>query len=689
MPKFEVVAPFEPAGDQPRAIAELTAAVRAGAPTSVLLGVTGSGKTMTLAHTIAAVGKPTLVLSHNKTLAAQLYGELRQFLPKNAVEYFVSYYDYFQPEAYVPATDVYIEKDASINVDIEQLRLRATSSLMEREDVVVVATVSAIYGLGDPVAFRAMMVNLSVNDAPGRDGILAELVRIQYTRNDASFEPGTFRVRGDVIEVFPAYAEHAIRIELWGDQVERISRVVPLTGELVEALEHCAIYPARQFVTERETVLKAVVKIKEELALRLAELRAAGKLLEAQRLEGRTHFDIEMLLEVGTCAGIENYSRHIAGRKEGERPACLFDYFPAEFLVVADESHVTLPQIGGMFNGDRARKTTLVEYGFRLPSALDNRPLTFEEFTQLTPQLIAVSATPGQYEIERAGGKVVEQIIRPTGLVDPEVKIRPVKGQVDDLLGEIRERVKLRERTLVTTLTKRMAEDLTDYFQQVGVRVRYLHSDIDAIERMEILRGLRLGEFDVLVGINLLREGLDLPEVSLVAILDADHEGFLRSDRSLIQTCGRAARNLNGTAILYADKITGSMQRALDEMTRRREIQVKYNEEHGITPKSIVKSMEQVKLSTRVADARAERPDDKKKGKEKPPLDLHDPAARAKAIVALEQQMREAAANLEYEVAAVLRDQLNELRALDAPDVKRGGSTPQQRGGRFARRQRR
>jgi excinuclease ABC subunit B len=685
MPKFEVVAPFSPAGDQPRAIAELTAAVQRGDKNSVLLGVTGSGKTMTLAHVIANIGKPTLVLSHNKTLAAQLYGELRQFLPKNAVEYFVSYYDYYQPEAYVPSTDVYIEKDASINEDIEQLRLRATSSLMERDDVVIVATVSAIYGLGDPVEYRRLMVHLKVGDSPGRDGILSELVRIQYLRNDTSFEPGTFRVRGDVVEVFPAYAEHAVRIELWGDRVERITRIDPLTGDPITQLEQAAIYPARHFVTERATIERAVKLMKVELADRLKELREAGKLLEAQRLEGRTTFDIEMLLEAGMCAGIENYSRLLTGRRPGERPACLFDYFPPEFLVVADESHVTLPQIGGMFNGDRARKTTLVEYGFRLPSALDNRPLTFEEFTALTPQLIAVSATPGQYEIEQAGGKVVEQIIRPTGLIDPVVQIRPVKGQVDDLLGEIRARVQLKERTLVTTLTKRMAEDLSDYFQQVGVRVRYLHSDIDTIERMEILRGLRLGEFDVLVGINLLREGLDLPEVSLVAILDADHEGFLRSDRSLIQTCGRAARNLNGTAILYADRITGSMQRALDEMSRRRTIQVAYNEEHGITPRSIIKSLDEVRLSTRVADARSERPaDERKKEKARAAVDLHDPAARAKAIQALEQQMREAAANLEYEVAAILRDQLNELRALDAPDVQRGAA-PRRQGGNARR----
>jgi len=669
-PRFEVLAPFSPAGDQPKAIAELTAGLERGDKYQTLLGVTGSGKTMTLAHTIANYGKPTLVLSHNKTLAAQLYGELRQFLPKNAVEYFVSYYDYYQPEAYVPSTDVYIEKDASINQDIESLRLRATSSLMEREDVVIVATVSAIYGLGDPIEYRKLMVTVQRGEQRGRDDILAELVRIQYSRNDVSFEQGTFRVRGDSIEIFPAYAEQAIRLELWGDEVERISKINPLTGDTIAQLEQCAIYPAKHFVTERPKIERAVTAIRAELAERLAELKGAGKLLEAQRLESRTGFDVEMLLEVGTCAGIENYSRHLSGRLPGERPACLFDYFPPDFLVVADESHVTLPQIGGMFNGDRARKLTLVEYGFRLPSALDNRPLQFDAFMPPVPQLINLSATPGEFELKLSQGVVVEQIIRPTGLVDPEVDVRPVRGQVDDLLNEIRIREARHERVLVTTLTKRMSEDLTDYLQQAGVRVRYLHSDIDAIERMEILRGLRLGDFDVLVGINLLREGLDLPEVSLVAILDADQEGFLRSDRSLVQTIGRAARHVNGRAIMYADRLTGSMQRALEEMTRRREIQQRYNAEHGITPRSIVKSMEEVRLSTHVADARTEKPEPKLAVQDK--VDLRDPARRAALVQALERQMREAAANLEFELAAMLRDQLNELKAMAAPDVRRG-----------------
>jgi excinuclease ABC subunit B len=667
--RFEVEAPFQPAGDQPRAIAELSAGLARGDRYQTLLGVTGSGKTMTLANVIAAWGRPTLVLSHNKTLSAQLYGELRQFLPKNAVEYFVSYYDYYQPEAYVPQTDMYIEKDASINADIERLRLRATSSLMERNDVVIVATVSAIYGLGDPVDYRKLMVGVERGSSPGRDAILGELVRIQYSRNDVAFEPGTFRVRGDTVEVFPAYAEQAVRIELWGDEVERITKIDPITGAAIQAVDRTMIYPAKHFVTERPKIERAVKLIRAELADRLRELKAANKLLEAQRLESRTTFDVEMLLEVGTCAGIENYSRHLSGRREGERPACLLDYFPADYLVVVDESHVTLPQVGGMYNGDRARKTTLVEYGFRLPSALDNRPLRFDEFMELAPRMINVSATPGELELGLAGGVIVEQVIRPTGLVDPEVDIRPVKGQVDDLLHEIRQRAARRERVLVTTLTKRMSEDLTDYLQQHGVRVRYLHADIDAIERVEILRGLRLGDFDVVVGINLLREGLDLPEVSLVAILDADQEGFLRSDRSLIQTVGRAARNVNGRAILYADRVTGSMRRALDEMDRRRRIQQAYNAEHGIVPVSIVKSLEEVRLSTRVADARTERPAETPEGPLA--LDLHDPERRRVAIQALEAQMREASANLEFELAALLRDQLYELRAVDTPDVKR------------------
>jgi excinuclease ABC subunit B len=670
MPTFEVRAPFSPAGDQPRAIAELTAGLRRGDPYQTLLGVTGSGKTMTLAHTIANYGKPTLVMSHNKTLAAQLYGELKQFLPGNAVEYFVSYYDYYQPEAYVPATDVYIEKDASINQDIESLRLRATSSLMERDDVVIVATVSAIYGLGDPAAYRALMVGVEVGETRSRDSILQDLVSIQYNRNDASFDPGTFRVRGDTVEIYPAYDEQGVRVELFGDEVERITRFHPLTGDAISQLDRMAIYPAKHFVTERATVERAVARIRDELAERLTMLRSAGKLLEAQRLESRTTFDVEMMLEVGTCAGVENYSRHLAGRREGERPACLIDYFPEDFLVVVDESHVSLPQITGMFNGDRARKMNLVEYGFRLPSALDNRPLRFEEFIGLVPQMINLSATPGDLELQLSGGTIVEQIIRPTGLIDPEVEIRPVTGQVDDLLAEIRLREQRHERVLVTTLTKRMSEDLTDYLQQAGVRVRYLHSDIDAIERVEILRGLRLGEFDVLVGINLLREGLDLPEVSLVAILDADQEGFLRSDRALIQTVGRAARHINGRAVLYADRITGSIQRALDEMDRRRERQRAHNVEHGITPMSIVKSLDEVRLSTRVADSRTERPD-ARKPKAEPSFDLRDPAQRAVAMAALEQQMREAAANLEFELAAMLRDQLNDLRAASAPSVRR------------------
>ncbi len=685
MAKFEVVAPFTPAGDQPRAIAELTQGLARGDRYQTLLGVTGSGKTMTLAHVLAEYGKPTLVLSHNKTLAAQLYGELKQFLPANAVEYFVSYYDYYQPEAYVPSTDVYIEKDASINEDIEALRLRATSSLMERDDVVIVATVSAIYGLGDPATYRSLMFTLRTGEARGRDSILGDLVAIQYHRNDVSFEPGTFRVRGDTVEIYPAYAEQGVRVELWGDQIERISKIDPVSGNTIARLEQCAVYPAKHFVTERPAIERAVRLVRAELVERLAALRTAGKLLEAQRLEARTNFDVEMLLEIGTCPGIENYSRHLTGRAEGERPACLFDYFPEDFLVVVDESHASLPQIGGMFNGDRARKTTLVEYGFRLPSALDNRPLRFEEFMTLVPRMITVSATPGDYELGLSQGAVVEQIIRPTFLVDPEVQVRPVKGQVDDLLNEIRRREQRRERVLVTTLTKRMAEDLTDYLQQHGVRVRYLHSDIDAIERVEILRGLRLGEFDVLVGINLLREGLDLPEVSLVAILDADQEGFLRSDRSLVQTVGRAARNLNGLAILYADRVTGSMRRALDEMDRRRRIQQEYNRTHHTTPVSIIKSHDQVRLSTHVADARtagAAAAAAARKAAGAP--DLRDPKQRASAMLALEKQMKQAAANLEFELAAMLRDQLNDLRALDAPEVRRSG--PGAGPSRYARR---
>ncbi len=652
-----------PAGDQPRAIRELSAGLRRGDRYQTLLGVTGSGKTMTMAHVVADLGRPTLVLSHNKTLAAQLYGELKAFFPQSAVEFFISYYDYYQPEAYVPATDTYIAKDSSINDDIERLRLRATSSLMERDDVIIVASVSAIYGLGDPELYRELLVTASKGESRGRDALLADLVAIQYQRNDVGFERGTFRVRGDTVEIFPAYDEQAVRIEFWGDEIERIAKIDPLTGNVIVELERCAIYPATHFVTQRPTIERAVKSIRDELRLRLAELRHHNKLLEAQRLESRTHFDIDMLLEVGRCAGIENYSRHFSGRQPGERPACLLDYFPDDYLCIIDESHQTLPQLGAMYEGDRSRKQTLVDYGFRLPSALDNRPLRYDEFMGLVPRIMFVSATPGEDELRLSGGVIVEQIIRPTGLVDPQVEIRPVAGQVDDLLNEIRLREKKNERVLVTTLTKRMAEDLTDYLQQHGVRVRYLHSEIDAIERVEIIRGLRLGEFDVIVGINLLREGLDLPEVSLVAVLDADQEGFLRSDRSIIQTVGRAARHLSGRAILYADRVTGSMERALSEMSRRRDTQLAYNVEHGITPRSIVKSVIDIRFVTRVADARAGKQGTAAGGGPRRPTDAGE---RDALIRLLEQQMQAAAEELDFELAAVLRDQLLELKA-DAP----------------------
>ena len=654
---FALVSPFAPAGDQPCAIRELASGLGRGDRYQTLLGVTGSGKTLTMAHVIAQFGRPALVLSHNKTLAAQLYGELKGFFPRHAVEFFISYYDYYQPEAYVPQTDTYIAKDSSINDDIDRLRLRATSSLMERDDVVIVASVSAIYGLGDPELYRKLLVTAAVGEERGRDALLEDLVRVQYQRNDVGFERGTFRVRGDTVEIFPAYDEQAVRIEFWGDTVERIAKVDPLTGNAIAELRRSAVYPATHFVTERPRIEHAVTAIRAELKERLAELRAQNKLLEAQRLESRTHFDIDMLLEVGRCAGIENYSRHLTGRAPGERPACLLDYFPDDYLCIIDESHQTMPQLGGMYEGDRSRKQTLVDYGFRLPSALDNRPLRIDEFMALVPRILFVSATPGNDELQLSGGVVVEQIIRPTGLVDPEVDVRPVKGQVDDLLHEIRQREQRNERVLVTTLTKRMAEDLTDYLQQHGVRVRYLHSEIDAIERVEIIRGLRLGEFDVLVGINLLREGLDLPEVSLVAVLDADQEGFLRSDRSLIQTVGRAARNLEGKAILYADRVTGSMQRALEEMNRRRTLQQEHNVAHQVTPRSIVKSVDQVRFATRVADAKTARPAEPA---------IHRPAdarEREALIRLLEQQMQAAAEELDFELAAMLRDQILELKA--------------------------
>ena len=662
MPDFEIQAPFEPKGDQPGAIEELVDGVRSGRRFQTLLGATGTGKTLTIAHMIAQCGRPALVMSHNKTLAAQLYGELKSLLPANAVEYFISYYDYYQPEAYVPATDTYIEKDASINEDIERLRLRATSSLIERRDVVVVASVSCIYGLGNPADYRGLMLHLEVGEEAPRQEILRGLVDILYKRNDIAFERGTFRVRGDTVEVFPAYDEQAVRIELWGDEIERITRFDPLTGETIAALERTSIYPASHYVTRRRTIEEMEPLVRGELADQVARFQTAGMLLEAQRVESRTNFDLEMMLEMGTCPGIENYSRYTSGRREGERPACLMDYFPEDFLLIVDESHVTLPQIHGMSRGDRSRKETLVAHGFRLPSAIDNRPLRFDEWEELLPQVVFVSATPGDYELERSGGVITEQIIRPTGLIDPSIDVRPVRGQVDNLLAEIHERAARDERVLVTTLTKRMAEDLSEYFQSIGIRVSYMHADIDAIERMEILRTLRLGRIDVLVGINLLREGLDLPEVSLVAILDADKEGFLRNARSLIQTVGRAARNVNGKAILYADRVTESMRVCLDETERRRKVQIAHNERHGIVPRTIRKSVEEIEFSTRVADAR-----------EKPVVKVAEPGhAYADEVNAeefikiIEQEMAKAAEALDFERAATLRDQLFELKAVPA-----------------------
>ena len=659
MADFQLVSPHTPAGDQPTAIVELREGLTRGDPAQVLLGATGTGKTFSIAHVIADHGRPTLVMSHNKTLAAQLYGDLKSLFPHNAVEFFISYYDYYQPEAYVPSTDTYIEKDASINENIERLRLRATSSLMEREDVIVIASVSCIYGLGSPIDYRSLMLHVEVGGEKPRRDILRGLVDIQYKRNDYLFERGTFRVRGDTVEVFPAYDEQAIRIELWGDEVERITRFDPLTGEMITTLDRTAIYPASHYVTERSTIDEMAPLIRVELDEQLARFRNEGKLLEAQRIEQRTNFDIEMMLEIGTCPGIENYSLYTSRRRTGERPACLIDYFPGDFLVVVDESHASLPQINGMYKGDRSRKETLIEHGFRLPSALDNRPLKFDEWVDLVPQTLFVSATPGDWEIERAGGVVVEQIIRPTGLVDPEVEIRPVKGQIDDLLAEIRERERKHERVLVTTLTKRMAEDLSEYLQSVGVRVRYMHSEVDTIERMAILRSLRLGEIDVLVGINLLREGLDLPEVSLVAILDADKEGFLRDARSLIQTIGRAARNVNSRAIMYADRITKSMRRCIDETNRRREIQIAHNKEYGITPETILKSIEEIEFSTRIADAREASAVVAGAGET-----YADEVNREEYVKILEKEMEEAAEALDFERAGLIRDQLFDLRAV-------------------------
>ena len=680
---FKVEAPFTPTGDQPTAIQSLTDGIERGEWAQVLLGATGTGKTFTMAKVIEAVQKPTLIIAHNKTLAAQLCSEFKSFFPNNAVEYFVSYYDFYQPEAYIPSSDTYIEKDASINDEIDKLRHSATMSLFERRDVIIVASVSCIYGLGDPEDYSDLVLSLRLGQTKSRDEILSKLVDIQYTRNDMNFIRGTFRVQGDTIEIFPAaYSERAIRVELFGDEIDRLVEVDALTGEVIAERKHVAVYPASHYVTTKEKMKIAVERIEAELDEQLAKLKAEDRLLEAQRLEQRTRYDIEMMQEMGYCSGIENYSRHMSERKAGEAPYTLIDYFPDDFLIMVDESHVTIPQVRAMYNGDRARKESLIEYGFRLPSALDNRPLKFDEFVERINQIVYVSATPGPYEME-VETNVAEQIIRPTGLLDPSIEIRPIKGQMDDLLGEIHNRAAKNERVLVTTLTKKMAEDLTEFLKEMGVRVRYLHSDIVTIERAEIIRDLRAGVFDVLVGINLLREGLDMPEVSLVAILDADKEGFLRSDTAMIQTIGRAARNVNGHVIMYADRVTGSMQRAIDETDRRRAVQEAYNIEHHITPKSVSKDVKELIELTKieedmVTDGKGLSP---KKGKKKSAaagMDHgHEPyaqdadATKVAEITAeelynkieeLDRQMKAAAKQLEFEKAAKLRDQLGELR---------------------------
>ncbi len=671
MSTFTLQSEYQPSGDQPEAIRQLSEGVKRGDRYQTLLGVTGSGKTFTISNVIAAQGRPVLVMSHNKTLAAQLYAEFKGFFPKDRVEFFISYYDYYQPEAYVPTTDTYIAKDASINDEIDRLRLRATSALIGGDpNVIVVASVSSIYGIGAPEEWASQLVVVRKGQTIERNALLRKLLDIYYVRNDFEFIRGTMRVRGDVVEVIPGYEnEEAIRIEFFGDEIERISYINKLDGRVLGETDYEVIYPAKQFVTSKETLEKAYAGIEGELEHRLAEFRAQSKFLEAQRLEQRTRFDLEMMREVGYCSGIENYSRHIAGRAPGSRPSCLFDYFPKDFLLVIDESHVTVPQIGGMYYGDRSRKLTLVEHGFRLPSALDNRPLTFDEWETMVHQVVFVSATPGDYEFEKSKGVVVEQVIRPTGLVDPEVEIRPVKNQIDDLIAEIRKRSEAKERVLVTTLTKRMAEDLTEYLVDIGVRVRYVHSEVDALERVEILRDLRLGDFDVLVGVNLLREGLDLPEVSLVAILDADKEGFLRSEKSLIQTAGRTARNVNGVVIMYADTITGSMQRMMDETERRRKKQIQYNTDHGISPKTVYKSVEEVLASTAVADVKAAR--DARKERAAIPKVAESVVRyltkdqRKDLMDELRSEMIRASKDLEFERAAELRDQLQKLEKME------------------------
>ncbi|QXB29027.1 excinuclease ABC subunit UvrB [Aeromonas sp. FDAARGOS 1405] len=661
---FKLASQFKPAGDQPAAIAQLLDGIESGLAHQTLLGVTGSGKTFTMANVIATLNRPTMILAPNKTLAAQLYGEMKEFFPDNAVEYFVSYYDYYQPEAYVPTTDTFIEKDASINDHIEQMRLSATKALLERRDVVIVASVSAIYGLGDPQAYLSMMLHLKVGDVINQRDILRRLAELQYTRNDMAFQRGTFRVRGEVIDIYPAESDKlALRVELFDEEVERLSLFDPLTGAIEQTVVRYTIYPKTHYATPRETILGAIEHIKEELRSRREQLLSLNKLVEEQRISQRTQFDMEMMQELGYCSGIENYSRYLSGRAPGEPPPTLFDYLPGDGLLIIDESHVTVPQIGAMFKGDRSRKETLVEYGFRLPSALDNRPLKFDEFETLMPQTVFVSATPGPYELEKSGGDVVQQVVRPTGLLDPEIEVRPVTTQVDDLLSEIRKRVAVEERVLVTTLTKRMAEDLTEYLAEHDVKVRYLHSDIDTVERVEIIRDLRLGKFDVLVGINLLREGLDMPEVSLVAILDADKEGFLRSTRSLIQTIGRAARNLNGKVILYGDTITNSMKVAIEETERRRALQHAYNLKHGITPKGLNKSVGDV--MDMGGSRTVGKPGKGMRKAAEPQGEYHVRSANeiAKEIKRMEEQMFQHARDLEFEQAAALRDQIQQLRS--------------------------
>jgi excinuclease ABC subunit B len=660
MNEFKLVSEFQPKGDQPQAIEKLCNGVLKGIQNQVLLGVTGSGKTFTMASVIEKVQKPTLVISHNKTLAAQLYGEFKDLFPENAVGFFVSYYDYYQPEAYIPSTDTYIEKDTQINEDIDKMRHSATRSLLERNDVIIVASVSCIYGLGSPEAYHGMLLYLEKGMEISREEILSKLVEIQYERNDIDFHRGAFRVRGDVIEVFPAHEENrAIRIELFGDEVENISEIDPLKGKVIESLDKVPVYPGSHYVTPPDRLQKAIQSIREELKERVGWFKSQNRLLEAQRLEQRTKFDLEMLQELGYCQGIENYSRHLTGRRPGEPPPTLLDYYPKDYLLFIDESHVTIPQLIGMYRGDRSRKETLVEYGFRLPSALDNRPLMFEEFENRVHQIVYVSATPSEYEMEKSRGKIVEQIIRPTGLSDPLLEVKPAKNQVDDLLGEIQKRVKRKERVLVTTLTKRMAEDLTEYYADLGIRVKYLHSDIDTLDRVEIIRDLRLGKFDVLIGINLLREGLDIPEVSLVAILDADKEGFLRSEKSLIQTFGRAARNVNGQVILYADKMTGAMDQAILETNRRRKIQEAYNQMHQITPQTVKKSIRNILASIYETDYLTI------------PIvsDIQEEYISIKEIPAiiqkLKKEMKEAASRLEFERAAEIRDKINRLEEME------------------------